>query len=329
MFLRSLPNLAGLIPFALLSLVLAGCAAVRGDAPGDLDVHRFVGRGGPGPRILAVTAHPDDEIAFAGVLYKSASHLGATCDLLVITDGAAGFKYSTLAESIYGAELTDPAVGRARLPAIRRRELIACGEVLGLRQIVFLHQRDPRYTKDPAEVLAAGDAGWDVAMVRRSLDAVLRAGHYDFVLTHLPVPDTHGHHKAATVLALEAVAALPSDERPLVLGSVHRPAGEALPAVPDELEGFPITRIRRDVGPFEFDRSQKFGYRDQLDYHIVVNWAIAAHRSQGTMQKLMGRSDVEGFFAYALPSSAVGPERVVAWFRGLAEPQFKTREYPD
>ncbi|MEZ5962233.1 MAG: PIG-L family deacetylase [Planctomycetota bacterium] len=323
------PVAVDLLLFVLLPCLVIGCAAVSGPRLDDLDVHDLAPRVGEGMRVLAVTAHPDDEIAFAGVLYKSASHLDAACDLLVITDGNAGYKYSTLAERVYGAALTDPEVGRARLPAIRRAELIACGEVLGLRRIVFLHQPDPRYTKDPGEVLAAGEAGWDLVRVRRALDAVLRAGRYDFVLTHLPVPDTHGHHKAATILALEAVAALPEAERPVVLGAYHRLQAGAAPVVPDALDGYEITRIRRDIGPFEFDRTQRFGYRDQLDYHIVVNWAIAAHRSQGTMQKLMGKSDVEGFFAYALAGPASGPARVADWFRRLAEPQFEARTYPE
>lgn len=329
MLVRLAPSL--LVLLVLLLPLLTACAATGWSgldvqelpAPTDASAPR------DGPRVLAVTAHPDDEIAFAGVLYKTATHLGGTCDLVVITDGDAGFKYSTLAERIYRAELTDPAVGRRRLPQIRRRELIGSGEVLGLSRIVFLHQVDPRYTKDPSEVLAAGAAGWDVVLVRRALDAVLRAGAYDFVLTHLPVPDTHGHHKAATVLALEAVAALPPGARPAVLGSFAKAKDAPPPEVPDSLEGFPITCIRRDAGPFLFDRSQKFGFRDALDYHVVVNWAIAAHRSQGTMQRLMGRFDMEGYFLYALASESTGPDRVAAWFARLAEPQFGSRDYPE
>src|SRR6187402_1770713 len=76
------------------------------------------------PRILAVIAHPDDETAFAAGLYVAARHLGARCDVLVITNGEGGFKYSGLAESYYGAELSREEVGRAELPDIRRREML-------------------------------------------------------------------------------------------------------------------------------------------------------------------------------------------------------------
>lgn len=308
-----------------LPLCLAACQSASPDAIDGIDRHVIQGEG-DGPRVLAVTAHPDDEIAFAATLYKTATHLRGTCDLFVITDGDAGFKYSTLAERVYAQNLTDPAVGRRSLPLIRRRELIAGCDALGLRQIFFLHQRDPRYSKDPAEVLAAGDAGWDVPLVRRRLDQVLRAGRYDFVLTHLPVPETHGHHKAATLLALEAIAALPEAQRPVPLGAYMTPRGETRPDPPLWLDGFPITL--RTSAPLSFDRTQKFGFKDQLDYHIVVNWAIAAHRSQGTMQTLMGRYDLEQFFVYALAGEA-GANRARAWFERLREPQFMAREYPE
>lgn len=315
-----------------LALVL-GAAGCHTAPPAGLDgIDRHVIQAeGDGPRVLAVTAHPDDEIAFAATLYKTATHLRGTCDLFVITDGDAGFKYSTLAERHYAQALTDPAVGRRSLPTIRRRELIAGCDVLGLRQIFFLHQRDPRYTKDPAEVLAAGDAGWDVPLLRRRLDAVLRAGRYDFVVTHLPVPETHGHHKAATVLALEAIAALPEGQRPVALGSFGFARGAPAVEFPPALEGFPITAIRTDVPPLRFDRTQKFGFKDSLDYHIVVNWAIAAHRSQGTMQTLMGRFDAEQFRVYALGPAepADAARRAQAWFERLREPQFTAREYPE
>ena len=50
-------------------------------------------------------------------------------------------------------------------------------------------------------------------------------------------------------------------------------------------------------GPIhEFDRTQPFGHRDKLDYRVVVNWVIAAHKSQGTMQLAMNKGERERFF---------------------------------
>ena len=64
--------------------------------------HHSISQAGTGPRILCITAHPDDEIAFAGTLFKIATHLEGSCDLAVITNGEGGYKYSTIGESIYG-----------------------------------------------------------------------------------------------------------------------------------------------------------------------------------------------------------------------------------
>src|SRR5262245_31305394 len=104
-----------------LCFVLGACAGA-GHAPNGVAVSQR--SQGDGPRVLAVFGHPDDETVFAATLYKIGSYLGGTCDAVVITDGEAGFKYSTLAEALYGAELTDERVGRSALPAIRRKEML-------------------------------------------------------------------------------------------------------------------------------------------------------------------------------------------------------------
>lgn len=273
--------------------------------------------------MLCVVAHPDDEVAFAATLFKTSTHLDGVCDLLVITNGEAGFRFSTLGERLYAARLTDPVVGRTRLPEIRRRELRAACDVLGVREIEFLGQTDHRNTKDQGEVLASDARVWDLARVRAAIERRLATGRYDFVLTHLPVPDTHGHHKAATILALDAVAAMPARERPVVLGAYPSGRDAERPPPPMQLDGHPFTAIVPGLPPFEFDREQKFGVDDRLDYQIVVNWAIAEHKSQGTFQQLVNRWRHETFYAYA-----VGPpdarERAARWFARLQEPQFAT-----
>ena len=86
-----------------------------------------VGHGAPSEqlRVLLVTAHPDDDASFAGVVYQITQQLGGIVDLALVTDGSGGFRYSTLAEKVYGVELTDEAVARQYLPTIRKRELMA------------------------------------------------------------------------------------------------------------------------------------------------------------------------------------------------------------
>jgi hypothetical protein len=67
-------------------------------------------------KVLAVVAHPDDEYAFAATTYRIARELGGIVDQVVITNGEAGYRYSVLAEQIYGLQLTDEKIGRANLP---------------------------------------------------------------------------------------------------------------------------------------------------------------------------------------------------------------------
>lgn len=300
-----------------------------------------------GPRILVVVAHPDDEIAFGGTLYKTSALLDGACDIALITNGEAGYKYSTLAEPLYGKRLTDPEVGRRWLPSIRKSEFLSGCAILQVRNAYLLEQKDHRYTQDVNEILGAEAGVWDLEFVSRALQRILQRGSYDFVLTLSPTPGTHGHHKAATIMALRAVRDLPPDERPVILcvGSGRKPAppstdsttaaadpSQARPEEPKKpftgLEGFPLTRLRTDVEPFEFDRTQPFGFKDRLDLRIVINWAITAHKSQGTMQRLAGRGELEHYSLYELN----GPEaesRARELFDRLRAATFPSRDYDD
>src|SRR5450631_510934 len=69
-----------------------------------------------GPRVLIVDAHPDDEGAYAAAVYKITHDLGGMVDLVVVTNGEVGYKYSTLAEAYYHLKLTDEKIGRKYLP---------------------------------------------------------------------------------------------------------------------------------------------------------------------------------------------------------------------
>jgi len=316
----------------LLLLASGGCLAV---GPHLFEEHSITPAGRKdGPRILAVVAHPDDEILFAGTFYKTSTLLGGACDVALITNGEGGYKYSTLSEPIYGEPLTEEPVGRALLPDIRREEFLSGCSIMRVRKAFLLNQQDHRYTQDVLEVLGEESRIWDLEFVTASLLKILRRGHYDFVFTLTPVAGTHGHHKASVVLALRAVQLLPPEERPVVLcaRTASRPPGGDDPPVASEpsdpyteLEGFPITRVRADAGPYVFDRTQPFGFNDRLNLKIIANWAIAEHKSQGTMQLGMNRSDLERYFVYDLnPPDA--PERAAALFQRLEQARFPSKK---
>jgi len=269
------------MPTALLiALVLAFPVAGANAVPG-------------GHKVLLVVAHPDDEYAFAATTYRLTRDLDATVDQVVITNGEAGYHYSALAERVYGVQLTDPASARARLPEIRRQEAIAAGRILGIRHHYFLGQRDDGVTTDVDDTL---QRLWDSARVLRSLEELMRREHYDFVFTTLPTAQTHAHHRAAAVLALQAVSRLSEEARPVVLAA---DPDDQEPAAFTGLPGYPITWPITAKPVFTFDRRRRFGFHDAFSYQIVVNWVIAEYKSQGLFQNDYNRRDSEQFWAFA------------------------------
>lgn len=281
-----------------------------------------------GPRVLGVIAHPDDEFSFAGVLFKTATHLGGVCELLTITDGQGGFKYATIGAALHGIDLTDEDVGRRELPRLRLQEQLESSRLIGVRTLHYLGQRDHRYTTDLAEVLAPGADVWDLGAVRRALDERLAAGYYDFVLIHAPTVTTHAHHQAASLLTVEAVQRMTPAARPLVLCAEVEDGPDNGPPwiAPATTESFPAARSTG--GPYTFDRKQTFGYRGRLDYQLIVDAAIGRHVTQGSLLRLIGQGTREEYWLLGDDSDAAR-ERCARWFTRLAEPQYPAREYED
>lgn len=246
------------------------------------------------PKVLLVVAHPDDEYYVAATVYRIASELGGTVDQVVITNGEAGFHYAQLAEKFYGVSLANESDGRTHLPAIRKEETRRAGRILGIRNHYFLDELDNRFGLDAEEALAHV---WNRARIVDFLATRLEAESYGFVFVLLPREDTHGHHKAAAVLALEAVARLSPERRPVVLGAEPAHSGEGLA----EFRGLPTLPTTRTVSAapaFSFDRTKSFGPAGALRYEVVVNWVIAEHKSQGLFQSECGRHDLERFWLF-------------------------------
>ena len=276
------------------------------------------------PRVLIVDAHPDDEGAYAGTVYKIVHDLHGMVDLVVVTDGQGGYKYSTLGEAYYNLKLTDEKIGRKYLPGIRRKEQEDAGKVLGLHHIFFLNQRDNRYTLDPHEVL---DSNWNIPYVKSRLKQILESGHYDYVFGLLPTDSTHGHHKAATILALTAVQDLPANfPHPIVLGGNVLSKGKS-PKPFTGLTGFPITHINDGLPSYSFDLTQSFGFHHVLTYKIIVNWDITAHKSQGTEQLGVNQGDTEIFYYFDM-NPPEGRARAKQLFEQLAVNYYPELTYP-
>ena len=275
------------------------------------------------PKVLVITAHPDDETGMAAVIYKITHDLKGTVDQCVITNGEAGYKYSTLGNDYYGLDLTNPTVGRANLPRIRKQELMNAGKVIGMNNIFFLDQKDAHYGLDEREPL---DTSWNVTWITSRLDDIMTKTSYDYVFCLLPVPETHGGHKAATLLALGAVKALPAENRPIILGVTGSSKTDTTVTHFSQLKSYPDTKVVGDTALYRFDMSAPFGYKGALNYKIIVNWEIAEHKSQGTMQLYMNHGDYENFWYFDI-NPAYGREKCAKLFEELKKIPYKTPTY--
>ena len=275
------------------------------------------------PHVLVVNAHPDDEITCSATIYKITHELKGVVDLALITNGEGGYKYSTLAESYYHLELTDEKIGRENLPRIRKKELMNAGEILGIRKYFFLDQLDSKYTVDEHDPL---DTSWDVGLVMVNLQRILMNEKYDYVFCLLPIPETHGHHKAATLIALRTVSNLPEENKPIVLGASSSERNDSTPLVFRQLKDYKETAIDQTAPRFITDRGVKFGYKNQLTYHQIVNWAIAEHKSQGTIQLEMNKNDFENFWYFEI-NGAKGIEKTQHLFEELQHVPYRAKTY--
>lgn len=78
--------------------------------------------------LLAIGAHPDDLEAIAGGTVAKLAHQGAEVYYLILTDGCRG--------------TADPTVVPEDLVAARRQEQLAAAELLGVREVFFLDNKD-------------------------------------------------------------------------------------------------------------------------------------------------------------------------------------------
>lgn len=248
------------------------------------------------PKVLIVTAHPDDETMFPVTVFKITREMNGRADLALLTDASGGFN-GMVASSYFGMNMLDSVVGRKQLPTIRKQEMRASGEILGVKNYFFFDQRDDFYNRDENPYIQG--KRWNMAYVEKRLDSILTAGHYDYVFCMVPHEGQHAHHKTASLSALRAVQRYKGAKRPIVLGGQSMNKGSVFRF--DELPGYPETRISPTAPVFTFDRSHTFGEDNKHSYMIVADWVKAAHKTQsGDMNQAMHRGDLETFWYFAL-----------------------------
>ena len=249
-----------------------------------------------GPKLLIVTAHPDDETMFPVVVFKITHELKGRADLALLTDASGGFN-GLVASSYFGMDMLDSTVGRKYLPLIRKKEMMESGEILGITDFFFFDQRDDFYNRDEKPYLQG--KRWDIGYVERHLDEILARGQYDYILCLIPHEGQHAHHKTASLSALRAVQRYKGPRKPIILGGQSMNKGYTFQF--SELAGYPESRISPTAPVFTFDRSYGFGEDNKHSYMIVADWVKAAHKTQsGDMNQAMHRGDLETFWYFAL-----------------------------
>ena len=254
------------------------------------------------PKVLGVIAHPDDETSFSATWFSITKLLNGVADLIVVTNGEGGYKYSSLAELTYNAELTKESVGRELLPEIRKKELRDAGDIIGIRDIIHINEKDHRYTKDEQEVF---NGIWNTEKIKDRIKKQIQKENYDAVFVLFPSLQTHGHHKATTILTLQAINDLEKSRQPIVLASSSSNSFNQLNK--NGIKNYPLAKLASNQSIYSFDRSKKFGFKNKLDFNIITNWHIAAHKSQGTLQLFVNKNSAnensrESFWALGNPS---------------------------
>jgi len=166
-----------------------------------------------GPKVLVVTAHPDDETGFSVTMFKITHELKGVVDMAVMTDGGGRFADSQLGAMYWGLNLTDSVTARTHLPLIRKQEIAAAARIMGVRNIYFMEQPDDWYTTDITPYISGKN--WDIPYVERRMDRLLAEREYDFVITMLPHPGQNGHHKTSVLMDIRAVQRYKGANKPI------------------------------------------------------------------------------------------------------------------
>lgn len=143
--------------------------------------------------ILAVIAHPDDELLCAGIVAHHVRH-GRSAAIAVVTDGAGG-------RACYDLQMPP-----TRLAQVRHDEMLNSARALGVAHVEFLG-----FT-DGGAVSKLGDSSESVTEKISKTINMLSPG---IVLTHGPDGEYgHPHHKAVCRCTTQAVQAMSARQRP-------------------------------------------------------------------------------------------------------------------
>lgn len=235
-------------------------------------------------RLLAVLAHPDDESFGPGGTLAKYAQEGAEVHVAICTDGAAGSVIEAFEES------------RGRLVEIRRQELEAATEILGVH-LHMLGFRDSGYIGDPANEDPQSFMNINAEQAVPSIVLLMRSIRPQVVITH---DETGGYfhpdHIKAHEITVEAFHVAGDPHKYPDLGPApYRPQRLYFTAFPDRwLRVYRVIMRLRGQDPRRMGRNQDVDFtnlgRPMSELHARINtfdaWdkkmaASAEHRSQG------------------------------------------------
>ncbi|MGZ3406146.1 MAG: PIG-L family deacetylase, partial [Polyangia bacterium] len=234
----------------LVTLLVAPGFAATARQPSAGELMRAIDRLGVVGNVLYVAAHPDDENT--RLLAWLANEKLVRAGYLSLTRGEGG-------QNLIGPE-QQPLLG-----LIRTEELGAARGIDRAEQW-FTRARVFGYSKTPTETLSI----WDHDAIAADVATVFKKFHPDVVITRFPPGDveTHGHHTASAILAVEAWKSLDPTARPKrVVWNRFNFGGP--PPTGDELKE--LTRL--DVGAY----NPLLG----LSYGEMAAQSRSMHKSQG------------------------------------------------
>ncbi len=181
---------------AAVTLMVTPGFAASSRQPSAGELMRAIDRLGVVGNVLYVAAHPDDENT--RLLAWLANEKLVRAGYLSLTRGEGG-------QNLIGPE-------QAPLLGLIRTEELGAARSIDRAEQWFSRARDFGYSKTPAETLSI----WDHDAILADVVAVMKKFHPDVVITRFPPEgaETHGHHTASAMLAVEAFGALDAASRP-------------------------------------------------------------------------------------------------------------------
>ena len=259
---------------AAVTLMAGPVFAASSHQPNAGELMRAIDRLAVVGNVLYVAAHPDDENT--RLLAWLANDKLVRAGYLSLTRGEGG-------QNLIGPEQA-PLLG-----LIRTEELLAARSIDRAEQW-FSRARDFGYSKTPDETLGI----WGRDAILEDVVTVMKKFHPDVVITRFPpeAGETHGHHTASAMLAVEAFGKLDAASRPKRVVWNRFNFGGPPPS------GEELTHLTRlDVGGYNallglsygemaaqgrsMHKSQGFGVApsrgDQVEYFRVLAGEPAAH----------------------------------------------------